>query len=56
MLKVARNTRNFPNIGEKVDDPWQEIENRCGSLYGLFSIGTPEVPDLEGQYRIYYQK
>ena len=56
ILKKARETGRFPNIGEKQDDPYQQLEDRCGSLYGLFSIGTPEVPDLEGQYRIYYQK
>ena len=56
VLKVARNTRNFPNIGEKVDDPWQEIENRCGSLYGLFAVSAPEAPNAEDKYRIYYHK
>ena len=51
ILKTAR-----PNIGEKADHPYGAIENRCGTLYGLFSTGTPETPDVEANYRVYYQK
>lgn len=56
ILKKARETGLFPNIGEKQDDPYQTLESRCGDLYGLFAEGTPEVPGLENQYRVYYQK
>lgn len=56
ILKKARQVSHFPNIGEKQDDPYQQLENRCGSLYGLFSLGAPETPDIESQYRLYYQK
>ena len=56
VLKAARETGWYPNIGEKVDHPYQEIENRCGALYGLFCADTPESPDAEGNYRVYYQK
>lgn len=56
ILKTARQTGWYPNIGEKVDNTYQVIENRCGTLYGLFSTGTPEAPDVEAHYRMYYQK
>lgn len=56
VLKKARETGWYPNIGEKTDHPHQEIENRCGQLYGLFCENTPEVPTLEADYRVYYQK
>ena len=44
ILKVARSNGNYPNIGEKVDDPYQVIENRAAALYGLFAK-EPEVPE-----------
>jgi predicted nucleotidyltransferase len=45
ILKAARNTGNFPNIGEKLDHPYQAIENRADALYGLFAVDTPEMPN-----------
>ena len=54
ILKTARNHGFYPNIGEKLDDPYQEIENRCGALYGLFAAGTPTAPNAESTQRIYY--
>lgn len=56
ILKKARETGHFPNIGEKQEDAYQLLESRCGDLYGLFAEGTPEAPGLECQYRVYYQK
>jgi hypothetical protein len=50
VLKQARNTGNFPNIGEKLDDPYQALEDRCDQLYGLFA----ETPETTPQYRIFY--
>lgn len=55
ILKKARAVGNYPNIGEKLEDPYQEIENRCGALYGLFA-DIPEPPDAESNHRVYYQK
>ena len=52
VLKQARNTGNFPNIGEKLAHPYQQIEDRCDTLYGLFAADTPEIPDLK--CRIFY--
>lgn len=55
ILKQARQTGHFPNIGQVLDDPYQALENRCGDLYGLFSE-APETPGRESNYRIYYHR
>jgi len=55
-LKLARQSGHYPNIGEKIDHPYQDLENRCGDLYGLFAVDAPEAPGLEAAYRVYYQK
>lgn len=44
ILKAARETGIFPNIGEKLDHPYQQIENRAAALYGLFALDRPEPP------------
>ena len=56
ILKIARKQGNYPNIGEKIDHPYQEIENRCGDLYALFACGAPEAPGEEAKRRIYYHQ
>lgn len=56
ILKTARNYGLYPNIGEKLDHPYQTIENRCGALYGLFAEGSPSPPNTESNRRIYYHK
>ena len=53
ILKLARQTGHFPNIGEIQESPYQALENRCGNLYGLFSESTPEPADAEKRQRIY---
>lgn len=54
ILKKARESGHFPNIGEHQDDPWQTLENRCGDLYGLFAEGTPEPAGAEAGKRLFY--
>ena len=54
ILKTARKSGLFPNIGEKVDHPYQSIETRCGRLYGLFAAATPDAPDQNEAARITY--
>ncbi len=49
ILKAARESQWLPNIGEKIDHPYQQIEDRCDALYGLFADG-PETP--QPKYRI----
>ena len=52
ILKKARISGTFPNIGEKIDHPYQAIESRTDDLYGLFAVGAPEPPDKK--QRVYY--
>jgi predicted nucleotidyltransferase len=54
ILKKARQTGQFPNIGEAMDHPYQVLEDRCGSLYGLFALEESGRPDAESKYRVYY--
>ena len=54
ILKEARKAGHFPNIGQQLDDPYQALENRCGSLYGLFCADYPEPPHSEKELRVYY--
>lgn len=54
ILKLARETGSFPNIGQPMDDPYQALETRCGSLYGLFALDTPDPPDAEARQRVQY--
>ncbi len=56
ILKKARQTGAFPNAGERQEHPYQNIEDRCGDLYGLFAGSGPEAPGRESKYRVYYQK
>ena len=53
ILKKAREVGSFPNIGEKLDDPYQQIENQANALYGLFAQ-QPENP--EDTTRVQYVK
>ena len=53
ILKQARNTGCFPNIGEVRNEPYQQLENRCADLYGLFSLGAVERPNAERQRRVF---
>ena len=45
LLKIARESGWYPNIGEKTDHPYQAIEDRIDALYGLFAQNAPEIPD-----------
>ena len=52
ILKKARLSGKFPNIGEVQDHPHQALEDRCGDLYGLFCETGPEPPGTEKKARI----
>ena len=56
ILKKARLSGDFPNIGQKQDHPYQALEDRCGDLYGLFCENGPEAPGSESKLRITFQK
>ncbi len=52
ILGQARQTGLFPNAGEKLDHPYQEIENRCDAVYPLFAGDfSKSEPN-----RVYYHK
>ena len=44
ILKVARESGQFPHTGENTDDTYQLLEQRCDDLYGLFREDTPDGP------------
>lgn len=52
ILKKAREHGWFPNTGEKLNHPYQQIEDRADALYGLFSIDLPSPPTPN--YRVSY--
>jgi len=54
ILNKARQTGEFINIGQSVDHPYQLLENRCASLYGLFAQSLT-APNAEKDLRIYYK-
>ena len=56
ILLKARQSGQFPNIGEKMDHPYQVIENRCDDLYGLFAQQKAEAPGSTNDRRIYYHR
>ena len=56
ILKEAKKQTAFLNAGERTEAPYWQLEQRCGSLYGLFCVDAPEAPDAETTQRIYYQK
>ena len=55
ILKQANEAGFFVNIGTDTRHPYQDLERRATALYGLFAE-TPEPPDAEEKYRVYYQK
>ena len=54
ILKLARQTGDFPNIGQRMDHPYQALEDRWGDLYGLFAR-EPEPPGAEHACRVFYK-
>ena len=55
LLKTVKESGYFVNIGTDTHHPYQQIEHRTTSLYGLFTH-TPAAPTAEAQYRVYYHK
>lgn len=51
-LNKARTCGEFLHIGEAVDDPFWQIEQRCDDLYGLFRADTPAPAGKETHRRI----
>ena len=55
ILKQARQFGSYPNIGQKLEHPYEVLENQADDLYGLFA-DTPEAPGRAAQRRVVYQK
>ena len=57
ILRDVKKEFPFLNPGEKSDHPYWQLEKRCGDLYGLFCVDSPEPPGAEENRRIiYYQR
>ena len=55
ILAKVRDSGYFVNIGTDTRHIYQQLEQRCSALYGLFS-SEPESPEAENRYRIYYHR
>ena len=56
ILKNARERLLLPHTGDIQDDPYQNIENRCDDLYGLFASDDPEPAGRFTKRRVYIKK
>lgn len=54
ILRRARETGSFPNIGQQQDDPYQIFENRWGDLYELFRTDALGPAGQEKKRRVYH--
>jgi len=55
ILKKARLNGAFPHVGEAVDAPYWDLEQRCDDLYGLFAV-SPTPAGGESKRRVYIHK
>ena len=55
VLKKARQSGQFPHVGEAIDDACWHLEQRCNDLYGLFEE-DPSPAGLEAKRRVFYTK
>lgn len=56
ILRTARENHLFYNVGQRVDDPFWDLEQRCADLYALFAQKHPEPPGDESRQRVTYFK
>ena len=56
ILKRARVSGYFFNIGQAQTHPYQTLETRSGDLYGLFAEEAPENPGREENSRVFYHR
>jgi hypothetical protein len=56
VLKAARLSGSFPHVGEEMDDPYWELEQRSSDLYGLFCIAAPSPAGNEPKQRVFVAK
>ena len=56
VLKKARKHGLFPHIGEKMEHPYQMLEQHCDDLYALFASDYPSPAGITDSRRIYFAK
>ena len=56
VLKAARLSGSFPHVGEEMDDPYWELEQRTSDLYGLFCMDGVVNAGLEPKQRVFIAK
>lgn len=56
LLNSVKESGFFINTGERVEHPWQKVEERIDNLYGLFAQENIDPPGTEMQRRVYYHK
>lgn len=54
IVKQARTTGLYPNIGQRTNDPFEVIEQRCDDLYGLFAQDQTEAAGICDKRRVYH--
>ncbi len=54
ILKLARKSGEFPNAGQQMDHPYQQLENRWEDYYALFSQEKPGAAGNEPNRRVFY--
>ena len=56
ILRQKKETFPVINAGQRIDDPYWELECRAANLYGLFAVDTSEPPGAEENCRVVYVK
>lgn len=56
VLKRAREVLPMPHIGDNLKDPYQNLEQRCDDLYGLFAVDEVETAGITSKRRVYIDK
>lgn len=56
ILKLARESGDFRNAGQRTDSPWQLLEQRTDDLYGLFALWEADCAGLAQSRRVFYGK
>lgn len=56
LLSALRGRRQLLPVGQPVEHPQWELEQRCESLYGLFRQDSPDLPNRGRTDRVFYKK
>lgn len=56
LLSALRGRVQLLPVGQPVEHPQWELEQRCESLYGLFRQDSPDLPNRGRSHRVFYKK